>query len=458
MPGIIKVDPLTRIEGHLKAEYEVHNNVIENARVAGTMYRGFESFLKGRHPFDAVRITQRVCGVCHEVHGVASCKAVEKLYAMNLPYNGLLLRELILGLSIISDHILHFYQLLLPDYADFSFMAGKVGYMKSSLKAKMIREKELTKALADNYKEAVRVRGSIGEALAVIGGKTPFCHALLPGGVTSEITPDKLLKIRSVLNTVHDFLHECMEKDVHLLASYFGEYFSEGESYGRFICGESFVLKSSPLYRAGVYRDGRVEDVDVSQIMEDISKTYLDDKNIPAPSKKGAYSWIKTPTYGGSYFEVGPLARAVISGSKRYAEAVRRHGKKPNRSSVMNRIVARMTESQEMAGYMLDILGGYLINLSTINDPDLSLKVNGEGEAVSIASRGMLYHKLAVKDGKMIMYNMIVPSTWNFGPGGREPGVVEKALNGSRITREDSSVVAGRIIRSFDPCIACAVH
>lgn len=119
MPERIKVDPLTRIEGHMKADFSITDNKITNALIAGTMYRGFENFLKGRHPFDAVRITQRVCGVCHEVHGVARRMAVEDLYGIKLPYNGTLLREIILGLSIISDHLIHFYQLILPDYADF---------------------------------------------------------------------------------------------------------------------------------------------------------------------------------------------------------------------------------------------------------------------------------------------------------------------------------------------------
>lgn len=458
MSDRIKVDPLTRIEGHLKAEYSTQNGVIENARIAGTMYRGFENFLIGRHPFDAVRITQRICGVCHEVHGAASCMAIEQLYGMTLPHNGVLLREFILGLSIISDHILHFYQLLLPDYVDFSFMTKSSGFVSRPDNAKLISVKEKNTELAENYRSAIKIRGLIGEALAAIGAKTPFCHALLPGGVTVKVTPDKLLKIRSVVNDVHLFLHQCMEHDAHLIADFFTDYFDKGVSYGRFISGGAFVLKGKPLYDAGVYSGGRISKLDTGKIGEDISRTFLNDDNIPQPDKKNAYSWVKTPAYGGKYYETGPMARAVVSGSERYADAVKKHGADYRRSSVMNRVLARMTESLDIAEYMIDVLGSYELNMSTINDPDLSLKLTGEGEAVSIASRGMLIHRLKTREGKIEKYDLIVPSTWNFGPGGKEPGVAEKALNGTSYGKEESGVVAGRVVRSFDPCLACAVH
>jgi len=105
----LKIDPLTRIEGHLKVNAVIENNIVKDAFISGQMYRGFERFLINRNPIDAARITQRVCGVCHEVHGVASVLALEELYKIEPPLNGKILRDILLGLHIITDHILPLY-------------------------------------------------------------------------------------------------------------------------------------------------------------------------------------------------------------------------------------------------------------------------------------------------------------------------------------------------------------
>jgi len=455
----IKLDPLTRIEGHLKLEFSVEGGTISDAKSIGTMYRGFENFLKGRHPFDAVRITQRVCGVCHEVHGVASCMALEKLYRLNPPVNGVILRDMILGLSIISDHILHFYQLMLPDYADFSKLSKSAHFLRDNKNAKLITAQTAGYEITDNYIKAIKTRSRIGEALAVIGAKTPFCHALLPGGVTTSITPDKLLKIRSVLSDVSDFLNETMKTDTDLLAVYFDEYFEKGVSPGRYICGSSFSVTGKNLYNAGVYADGKISEMDIQNISESISKTFLNSKNEPDAQKNGAYSWIKTPSYKGRLYEVGPIARMVVNDSRIYKDMMKSYGADYRVSSAMSRIAARAAESLEIVSHLQQILGEYTLNKSTITNPDLSVKPTGEGYAVSIASRGMLFHRVNSLDGRIVSYDLIVPSSWNFGPGtDAEQGIVESALNGTDTGREDRSVVAGRIVRSFDPCMACAVH
>src|SRR5210317_718601 len=120
MPKKLLIDPVTRVEGHLSIETSLEEGRVTEARVAGRMYRGFEHFLVGRHPVDAARITQRICGICHEVHGIAASIALEDLYGLKPTKNGFILRELILGLHLVTDHLFHFYQLTLPDYLDFS--------------------------------------------------------------------------------------------------------------------------------------------------------------------------------------------------------------------------------------------------------------------------------------------------------------------------------------------------
>ena len=126
MSQTITMAPVTRIEGHLDIEVTVEAvdgvQSVTAARCAGTMFRGFEMFLKGRHPRDAGHLTQRICGVCPTSHGMAAALALEAAYGppATPPANGRILRNLILGADFLQSHILHFYQLALLDYVDTS--------------------------------------------------------------------------------------------------------------------------------------------------------------------------------------------------------------------------------------------------------------------------------------------------------------------------------------------------
>ena len=116
----ITIDPLTRIEGHMKIEAMVEDGEVRDARCSGTLFRGFEIILRGRDPRDAQRITQRVCGVCPEVHATASSLNLDKAFGIadKIPENGRTIRNLILGANFLQSHILHFYHLAALDYVD----------------------------------------------------------------------------------------------------------------------------------------------------------------------------------------------------------------------------------------------------------------------------------------------------------------------------------------------------
>ena len=105
------IDPITRIEGHLRIEIELENGKVKDAWSSGTLWRGFEVFLKGRDPRDAWLITQRVCGVCTEVHALTSVKCVENAAGIKIPDNARLIRNLIHGAQYLHDHPVHFYHL-----------------------------------------------------------------------------------------------------------------------------------------------------------------------------------------------------------------------------------------------------------------------------------------------------------------------------------------------------------
>ncbi|NEX20985.1 nickel-dependent hydrogenase large subunit [Thiorhodococcus mannitoliphagus] len=114
----VVVDPVTRIEGHLRIEAETENGIISRAASSGTMLRGIENVLIGRDPRDAWAIAQRICGVCTLVHGIASVRAVENALAYPIPPNAELIRNLMIGAQFVHDHVMHFYHLHALDWVD----------------------------------------------------------------------------------------------------------------------------------------------------------------------------------------------------------------------------------------------------------------------------------------------------------------------------------------------------
>src|SRR5574339_443508 len=114
----VVVDPVTRIEGHLRIEAEVDSGVVRDAWSSSTMFRGIEIILKGRDPRDAWAFTQRICGVCTTVHAIASIRAVENAIGAAPPPNARLLRNLIIAAQAVQDHVVHFYHLHALDWVD----------------------------------------------------------------------------------------------------------------------------------------------------------------------------------------------------------------------------------------------------------------------------------------------------------------------------------------------------
>jgi hydrogenase large subunit len=110
------IDPITRIEGHLKLEVEVEGGKVKNAKSSGTLFRGFEIILKGRNPREASQITQRICGVCPTAHGTASVRCLDNAFGVKPPTNGRVIRNLIFGADYLMSHLLHFYHLVALDY------------------------------------------------------------------------------------------------------------------------------------------------------------------------------------------------------------------------------------------------------------------------------------------------------------------------------------------------------
>lgn len=478
MSNLIKVDPITRIEGHMSVETSVERGKVTEVKIAGNMYRGFERMLKGRHPVDSARIAQRICGVCHEVHGVSSVMALEQIFKVSPPKNGLVIRDMILGLHIVTDHLLHFYNLCLPDYVDMSAAAGYNGKDKSlrdisdwlstsgskfiinKTEGNYIKDADSARRYVLNFFEALKIRNEAASGIAILGAKVPFIHALMPGGITTDITQEAVMKFYRALERTADFVNNSFLPDVLDIARRYPEYFDIGESYNTFYAHSAFPSKNGTLFHQGVVVDGERQDFNYAKVKELIDSSYYRKDGSPDENAEGAYSWIKSPVYDGIPLETGPLARFAVSGDKDFKAALARLGQKEVKSSVMGRIVARAYESVNLCDYLFDRTEEYKIGEPAIKHVDLSAEVSGEGIGFSVAARGALIHHIKASRGKVTDYRMIVPSTWNFGPSvAGKAGVAEKAVLGTPVRySESSSVEVGRVIRSFDPCTACSVH
>ncbi len=501
----IIIDPVTRIEGHLKVEVMVEKGEVKDARVAGTLFRGWEIILKGRDPRDASQITQRVCGVCPIAHATASVFALDNAFGVDksIPDNARIIRNLILGANFLQSHILHFYHLSLLDFVDFSCLSNYEGENPDllSLKKFLSRgelypflpryegdyrlDKETNEKLAAHYMKALEIRKKAHEISAIFGGKMPHNVGMVAGGVTSRPTSDKIVSFLWRLNEIRDFIDNCYLPDTIALARFYQDHLHMGASHNNFLSYGAFNLDSAEidqtkrkrLFLQGfVSADSSYEPLDISQINEQLKyswysqeysglhpaleKTEIDEK------KKNGYSWIKAPRYKGMPSEVGPLARIVVSFYGKNEKVTRSvesvlsqiGGKIDLLFSILGRHIARALDAKIVADHMAE----WVLQLK-VDEPvytPYSLPDQAEGMGITEAPRGALGHWIKINDKVIDSYQLVVPSTWNISPrdDSDQPGPLEKALMGLKVKDSSNPFEVVRCVRSFDPCLACAVH
>jgi ferredoxin hydrogenase large subunit/hydrogenase large subunit len=471
------------------------------------MFRGFETILQGRDPLDAQQIVQRICGVCPISHGLASIRAQEMAYGVKPSPNGRLLQNLILAADILQSHILHFYQLCLLDFVDaaaivkYSGRDAALGELKAWVESGLARAKAGLEAypaspflprhaigeLADadgsfallaHYVESLEVRRTAHEMAAVFAARMPHSTSIVPGGCTQTPTEERIASYRSRLRRVAEFVERAFLPDVVAAARAFFRYWDIGAGYGHMLCHGSFELNDAGqrFLAPGVLVGGKWEELDPQAIAEDVGFSWFSSPSRLHPSqgrtsadprKAGAYSWLKAPRYRGLPMEVGPLARIVVNyraphpwPHKQEVDALlRRLGVGPEKLvSVLGRIACRALEASLLARQA----SRWLDQIEPNGPPsrDFRRVKNASGYALVEAARGALGHWLSIEDGKIKHYQCVVPTTWNCSPrdDAGQPGPLEKALEGLEVADPDQPVEAGRVVRSFDPCMACAVH
>jgi len=502
--GKIVIDPITRIEGHLKIEAVVENGVVKEAKSSGMLFRGFELILKNRDPRDAQRITQRICGVCPTAHSTASTLNLDSAFGVDdkIPDNGRILRNLIFGSNFLQSHILHFYHLVALDYVDVTAVADYTGTDPHLLQVKKFigggnlapfvpryeGDYRLPKAVnisaTRNYVEALNIRTKCQELLAIFGGHMPHNMSMMPGGVTENVSVDKIADFRWKLEKIRHFIDNVYIPDVLAVAGVYSDYFGIGGGVGNYLSYGVFEMDSEPdltkrkrFFPQGLVsaKDLKPRKFDPSKITEHVKHSWYKSGSDLHPSvgeteadrnKKGAYSWLKSPRYDGKVYEVGPLARqlnAYVRGEEPTVTLVNTVLRKFNASptaliSTLGRHAARAIEAKivadEMAKWAMQLKPGEPVHA------DFEIPERGEGMGITDAPRGALGHWITIKNHKIDNYQAVVPTTWNGGPRDDkgQPGPFEQAMEGTRVKDEKNPFELVRIVRSFDPCLACAIH
>lgn len=450
----ITIDPITRLEGHLKLEVTLDssNNVTE-AKVSGHLFRGFENMLKNRPPKDASFLTQRICGVCPVSHAVASAKAVENVTGFVPTLQGLLLRNLVLGANHIDSNILHFYHLGILDFIKGPQMSPWTPGYNEDYRFNDVE----TTALTNNYVQALHIRRKAHEMGAIFGGKLPHAANIVPGGITATPSSTDINNFRVYLNEIQAFINNIYQGDVNALASKYSDYYNIGSGYGNLISYGVFDTNTSggKLFNEGTFVNSSVGLFNKSNIKEYNKYSYYSSPSGQAPSsgttvaddvKLNAYTWLKSPRYNDVPYEAGPLARVTVNGD--YNNGV----------SVMDRHMARYVETAILADNMQTWLDQLVVGVSGYTD--IGDPVSGSGVGLTEAPRGALGHWVSVSNSNISNYQIITPTCWNASPKDDfdNYGPIEKCMIGTHVANSSEPVELLRIVHSFDPCTGCSVH
>ncbi|WP_410288734.1 nickel-dependent hydrogenase large subunit [Desulfosarcina sp.] len=376
----VVIDPVSRIEGHLRIEVEVSNGCVTKAWSTATLFRGIETILTGRDPLDAPLITQRLCGVCTYVHNLASVRAIEDALGVEITDNARIIRNLLLGAQFLHDHIVHFYHLHGLDWVDITsalnadatatenlaraispnadaidFSAAKSrlqslvntgnlgpfanGYWGHSAYVMNPEENLLVTA---HYLEALKKQVVAAKMMAILGGKNPHPQSTVVGGVTcgGELSVDRLNRFRAYLEETRKFVNTVYIPDLKVVASKYADWAAVGSFSNFMACGEFPLGPNVPVdlfMPRGVIFNGdiyNVQALDPAYISEHVARSwyagstdYHPEVGETVPNYTGMdvdnrYSWLKAPRNDGEAMEVGPLARVLVGYGLGQAEFV----------------------------------------------------------------------------------------------------------------------------------------
>ncbi|MGB7540172.1 MAG: nickel-dependent hydrogenase large subunit [Anaerolineales bacterium] len=568
----IVIDPITRIEGHLRIEAKLDaNNVITEAYSSGTMVRGLERILRGRDPRDAWAFTQRACGVCTTVHAFASIRAVEDALQVRIPPAANLLRNLMIAQQYVHDHVMHFYHLHALDWVDITGVlaadpqataslqqslspwpnasAGYFADVQKKVKAIIdsgqlsifanaywghpayILPPEVNLLAVAHYLEALDWQKDVTKIHTILGGKNPHPNFVVGGMPISidlngdlTLNAERLSIIAASIDKMIAFVEQVYLPDLLAVGglylkddAYFKTHALLGEglknflTWGEFPGDDPLDTKGYLIPRAVILnRDlGNLQEPDprdMEKMKEYVARSWYrygegDSAGLhpwqgetalnytgPQPpydhlNVDGKYSWLKAPRWADQPMEVGPLSRVLALYAAGHAEtrelaaqAVARLNQVSGRKlpfpdvlfTTLGRTAARGLETAVIAHAMPAMYQSLLEKIKagdtkTFNGErwePATWPAHAEGFGFCEAPRGALGHWIVIDGGKIANYQMVVPTTWNASPRdpAGTPGAYEMALVGTRLADPQKPLEVLRVIHSFDPCMACAIH
>jgi len=366
MNARVVVDPITRIEGHLRIEAQMDGDKIAEAWSSGTMVRGIEIILRGRDPRDAWAFAQRICGVCTLVHGIASIRAVEDALKYEIPPNAQLIRNLMIGAQYVHDHVMHFYHLHALDWVDvISALSADPAATATLAQSISSYPKSSPGYFADTQK---KLKDFVEEGQLGIFAKAYWGHPAykLPPEANlmavahylealawqrdvaklHAINSARLAAVQDIIAQMRDFVDQVYVPDTLAIAGFYKDWGGQGEGTGNFLCYGDFPADGTNDVSKFLFPRGAILNRDLStiheidlnaddQVQEFISHSYYDyqsgkdvglhpyvgetkfDYDGPEPPYEqltvdNGYSWLKSPRWKGHAMEVGPLARALL--------------------------------------------------------------------------------------------------------------------------------------------------
>lgn len=288
----ITIDPITRIEGHLRIDVEVSDGRVSKAWSSAQMWRGIETILKDRPPQDAWIYAQRFCGVCTTVHAISSIRAVEHALKVEVPLNAQYIRNIIMAQHSVQDHIVHFYHLSALDWVDIvsalkadpkkaaaiaqsvsdwpgnsekefsdvqkrlkAFVdSGKLGIFASGYwgHPAMILPPEINLIATAHYLKALDYQQKAAQAVAILGGKNPHIQNLCVGGVATALNMENLATInmeriaylKALMTATRDFVKKVYYPDLLLIGKAYKDWFKQGKGVVNYLAAPEFAENS----------------------------------------------------------------------------------------------------------------------------------------------------------------------------------------------------------------------
>lgn len=442
----IELEPITRIEGNIKVRIELDDagDVID-AHAHLTEFRGFETFLIGRHISRVPFIVPRICGVCPTPHHLASVKALDAGLQVEPTETARMLRELMLMGAYIHDHTLHLLVLAGPDILLADMPPERRGFT------------ELYNRFPEVVKEAVGVRAVGQRIVATLGVQATHPCTAVPGGISKSLSKNARDSLLKQVKEVKEKVNGWYDKVIPIFEKFANEYSGLGRLETNFVGLAN--NNNLDLY------DGRPRVVDKKGAVTEFEPSdYL--KHIAERTVEYSYAkrcYIKSFGLQEGIYRVGPLARVnVAEGSlgERSAKLLKEFKNKygaPAQETLAYHFARYicLVYAVERAEQLLENDGIVGANIRT----PVNIKA-GEGVGIVEAPRGMLIHHYKWdSNGYVTMANLIVPTTQNSYPiDSSMKKVVARSIRKGEVDEAKLWHETGMVIRAYDPCVSCATH